>query len=202
MLVITLPLEGLKAPRDRSASKIVEGLVRFKTERFAYKCVGRDVGLFVSADVGTEVVRKPVSPRNRKMGRSTKNTLRSRTTALRTGCLSSSSHVLQICAASFSNRGETPCASAAKLSAISWFSSSVTLLASSSLQPFTSGRSPFIASLMKSPTGNFKATKCQCSLNDFFTAIKQLTSRYFDRSPSTLALVQMNVRSFCFHCYK
>ena len=51
MLVITLPLEGLKGPRNRSASKIVEGLVRFKTERFAYKCVGRDVGLFVSADV-------------------------------------------------------------------------------------------------------------------------------------------------------
>ena len=51
MLVITLPFEGLKDPRDRSASKIVDGLVSFKVERLAYKCVGADVSLFVSADV-------------------------------------------------------------------------------------------------------------------------------------------------------
>jgi hypothetical protein len=48
MLVISLPFEGLKNPRDRSASEIVEGLVRFKTERFAYKRVCGDMGLFVS----------------------------------------------------------------------------------------------------------------------------------------------------------
>ena len=47
MLVITFPLEGLKAPRDRSASEIVEGLVRFKTERLTYEGVGRRVGLYV-----------------------------------------------------------------------------------------------------------------------------------------------------------
>ena len=51
MLVITLPLEGLKAPRDRSAAEIVEGLVRFKSKRLADKCVGSDVGLLVTADV-------------------------------------------------------------------------------------------------------------------------------------------------------
>ena len=51
MLVITLPIEGLKAPRDRSASKIVDGLVSLKVERLAYKCVRANVGLFVSADV-------------------------------------------------------------------------------------------------------------------------------------------------------
>jgi hypothetical protein len=51
MLVISFPLEGLKAPRDRSAAEIVEGLVRFKTERFTYKRVGSNVGLLVSADV-------------------------------------------------------------------------------------------------------------------------------------------------------
>jgi hypothetical protein len=53
MLVISLPFEGLKYPRDRSASEIVEGLVRFKTERFAYKRVGSHVGLLVTGDVGT-----------------------------------------------------------------------------------------------------------------------------------------------------
>ena len=51
MLVITLPFEGLKYPRDRSASEIVEGLVRFKTERFADECVGSHVGLLISTDV-------------------------------------------------------------------------------------------------------------------------------------------------------
>ena len=40
-----LPLEGLKDPVDRSASKIVEGFVSLKVERLAYKCVGRHVGL-------------------------------------------------------------------------------------------------------------------------------------------------------------
>ena len=48
MLVITLPFEGLKDPRDRSASEIVEGLVTLKSERLAYKCVGSDVCLLVS----------------------------------------------------------------------------------------------------------------------------------------------------------
>jgi hypothetical protein len=51
MLVITVPLEGLKGPRNRCASKIVEGFVRFKTKRFAYKRVGSDVRLLVTADV-------------------------------------------------------------------------------------------------------------------------------------------------------
>ena len=64
MLVITLPLEGLKDPRDRSASEIVEGLVSFKTERFTYKCVGTDMGLLISGDVGrgsseTGVTKEP-----------------------------------------------------------------------------------------------------------------------------------------------
>ena len=52
MLVICFPFEGLKDPRNRSASKIVDGLVSFKVERLAYKCVRANVGLFVTADVG------------------------------------------------------------------------------------------------------------------------------------------------------
>ena len=51
MLVITLPFEGLKYPRDRSASEIVEGLVTLKTERLTYERVCSHVGLFVPADV-------------------------------------------------------------------------------------------------------------------------------------------------------
>ena len=52
MLISFFPFEGLKHPSDRSSSKIIEGLVRFKTERFADEGVGSDVGLLVSADVG------------------------------------------------------------------------------------------------------------------------------------------------------
>ena len=48
-----------------------------------------------SREMSALVVRNPVSPRNLKIGRRTKKTDRSRTTALRTGCLSSSSHALQ-----------------------------------------------------------------------------------------------------------
>ena len=53
MLVITFPFKGLKYPRDRSAAEIVEGFVRRKSKRLAYKRVGCHVGLFVSADVST-----------------------------------------------------------------------------------------------------------------------------------------------------
>ena len=47
MLVTILPLEGLKDPVNRSASKIVEGLVSFKVERLTDESVGSDVCLLV-----------------------------------------------------------------------------------------------------------------------------------------------------------
>ena len=34
-----IPLKGLKDPRNRSASEIVEGLVSFKSKRLTYECV-------------------------------------------------------------------------------------------------------------------------------------------------------------------
>lgn len=52
MLVMTFPFEGLKDPADRSAAEIVDGLVSLKVERLADKCVRRDMGLLVSADIG------------------------------------------------------------------------------------------------------------------------------------------------------
>ena len=104
MLVSVLPFEGLKHPSDRSSPKLIELLVRFKTELFTYERIGSHVGLLVSGLMSALVVRSPVSPRNRKIGSRTKKTERSRTTALRTGWRSNSSQAFLIRSASASKR--------------------------------------------------------------------------------------------------
>ena len=61
MLVITLPVEGLKNPRDRSAAEIVQGFVTLKSQLLTDESVGSDVCLLVSADVSGSGAQSCVS---------------------------------------------------------------------------------------------------------------------------------------------
>ena len=53
MLISSFSCKGLKSPSDRSSPKLIELLVRFKTELFADERISGDMGLFIPANVGT-----------------------------------------------------------------------------------------------------------------------------------------------------